>query len=266
MCLLMVSSPKAQPTRDELLIACANNPDGFGWAVNIGHKIITGKSFNAEHSVRTFLDLLRKYPSAWGLFHARIATHGAVCIDNTHPYKVGGRSDLILAHNGVLGIELEKGETRSDSRVFAEDWLPALGVGVLDDEQEFSQLETLCSGSKLAILSTAPELKKPVYIINENLGHWSAGLWWSNHSYKIGSSFWSGSAWSLFDSDGESVTGEDSFAFDCLVCGGFAIDKDATICDTCDACLYCGEYFGHCVCYVPEALDRIEAVKYEGLF
>jgi len=262
MCLLMVSSPAFQPTRDQLLVACANNPDGFGWAVNTGKKIITGKSFNAEHSVKTFLDLLKKYPHAWGMFHARIATHGSVCIENTHPYKVGGRSDLVLAHNGVLGIELEKGETRSDSRVFAEDWLPELGVEVLDNEVEFEQLETLCSGSKLAILSIAPELKKPVYIINEYLGHWAEGIWWSNHSYKVGTSIWSGSFWSLKDDDLIDKGETDYEVGDCRICGGWAIEDFSTVCDTCESCLYCGEWFGHCLCYLPDAQDR-EAVNYE---
>jgi glutamine amidotransferase len=251
----MVSSPAFAPSRDQLLIACANNPDGFGWAVNIGSKIISGKSFNAEHSVKTFLDLLKKYSNAWGMFHARIATHGAVCIDNTHPYKVGGRSDLILAHNGVLSIEVPKGDNRSDSRVFAEDWLPELGVGILDDEQGFIELENLCGGSKLAILSTAPELKKPVYIINEDLGHWVEGLWWSNHSYKTGSSYWGGSYWIDSDDDEDysigSINLSDEVEGDCSICGGFAWEPEQAICDTCDHCLECAEFYTACLCYVP---------------
>ena len=244
MCLLMVCNPKATPTRDELLTACANNPDGFGWAVNTGNKIITGKSFNAEHAVNSLLNLLKKYPQGFGLFHARIATHGSVCIANTHPYKVGGRSDVVMAHNGVLSIEVPEGDDRSDSRVFAEDWLPEIGLGSLDDEQLFSELETLCAGSKIAILTTSAQLKKPVYIINEDLGHWVDGVWWSNHSYKLGLSRWSGLSW--IDEDGKAEVWEDG---DCMVCGGFSTQLDESICDTCDSCLDCGAFFTDCLCF-----------------
>lgn len=262
MCLLMVSNPAARPSRDELLIACANNPDGFGWAVNTGEKIITGKSFNAEHAVNTFLNLLKKYPQGFGLFHARIATHGSVCIANTHPYKVGGADDVVMAHNGVLSIEVPKGDDRSDSRVFAEDWLPAIGISSLDDEQFFSELETLCAGSKIAILTTSAQLRKPLYIINEDLGHWVGGVWWSNHSYKTGSARWSG--WSWVDDDLESVAtwADVESDGDCLVCGGFATDPHDSICTTCDSCLSCGTYYLDCLCYVPRKWsDNI--IKYD---
>jgi predicted glutamine amidotransferase len=158
MCLLMVASPNYTPTRQELMCACTNNPDGFGFAIHIGDRILTGKGLNAEHVVSKFLKLRAQYTDCWAMFHARWATHGSVCATNSHPYEVGGRQDIILAHNGVLGIDIPAGDDRSDTLVFSEDWLPNF-LELLDDEAGFGELEELVSGSKICIFSTAPELE-----------------------------------------------------------------------------------------------------------
>jgi glutamine amidotransferase len=45
-------------------------------------------------------------------------------------------------------------------------------------------LETFAAGSKIAVLTANPRNKYPVYIINEHLGNWDKGIWWSNDSHK----------------------------------------------------------------------------------
>lgn len=249
MCLLMLAMPNATPSREQLLCACTNNPDGFGYAIHLGDRILTGKGLSAEHIVNKFLELKAQYPLSWGLFHARYATHGSVCVPNSHPYEVGGRQDIILAHNGVLGIDIKKGDDRSDTLVFAEDWLPNM-LDLLDDEQGFSELEELVSGSKIAIFSTASELSKQIYLLNEDLGHWENGLWWSNYSYMTKINSYSG-YYSQMDNGWDYV--DDDLKLLCLVCQDYSEHEVFdSICASCYHCIDCQEDFNVCLCWKPE--------------
>jgi hypothetical protein len=252
MCLLMVASPNYTPTRQELMCACTNNPDGFGFAIHIGDRIITGKGLNAEHVVSKFLKLRGQYPDSWAMFHARWATHGSVCATNSHPYEVGGRQDIILAHNGVLGIDIPAGDDRSDTLVFSEDWLPNF-LELLDDECGFGELEELVSGSKICIFSTAPELQNQVYLLNEDLGHWVGGLWWSNYSYQVRDSWMFGTK-NYYSSNWDYIKDDDyvenDFCFSCEMYEPHPLVD--FVCATCNSCLDCLADLGECLCYRPD--------------
>jgi glutamine amidotransferase len=250
MCLLMVASPNYTPTRQELMCACTNNPDGFGYAIHVGDRILTGKGLNAEHMVSKFLKVRAQYPDAWAMFHARWATHGSVCSTNSHPYEVGGRQDIILGHNGVLGVEIPAGDDRSDTLVFAEDWLPNF-LELLDCEAGFGELEELVSGSKIAIFSTAPELQNQVYILNEDLGHWVGGLWWSNYSYQVHNTWSRGfkdyySSWDYVKDDDYQT----DYCYNCEMYEPHPLVD--FVCATCGACLDCLTYLDDCLCYRPD--------------
>jgi glutamine amidotransferase len=170
----------------------------------------------------------------------------------------------------MLPITPRGGDNRSDTRIFAEDVLGSIGVESLDDKSTFGKLEDFASGSKLAILSTAPELKYPVYILNEHLGHWDKNIWWSNsgyltrYSYNYSSSYWgSGSAWdgdyvvggkkNWWDSDYEDGGSTSVVDASCYVCmntlDGDALDEQ--ICNFCNSCLDCYEHANACLCYTP---------------
>ena len=268
MCLLMLARPNFTPSRDELLCACTNNPDGFGYAIHLGNRILTGKGLSAEHVVNKFLKLREQYPDTWAMFHARYATHGSVCVPNTHPYEVGGRQDLILAHNGILGIDIPKGDDRSDTLVFAEDWLPNM-LELLDDESGFDELEELVSGSKIAIFSCAPELQNQVYLLNEDLGHWvDSGIWWSNYSYKTKTYLYSGyysknTSWDYWDDDSEVSKDELEL---CLVCMQYEPHQDFDfVCGNCNYCLDCCMPITECDCYRYELDGNSARYHFEQL-
>ena len=187
MCILIYVPSGSNVSQEDLFNACDNNPDGFGWA-NITQSpdgemsITTLRTMQDKYAIDTFLaerERDSRYPA---LFHARIATHGTTDVGNCHPFVVGHPS-TVLAHNGILDFVDAEGH-RSDTRVFAEDWLPNLGVEILDDEDYMAALENACWGSKLVVLSVDPTLSKWAYIINEGLGHWHEGCWFSNHSYE----------------------------------------------------------------------------------
>ena len=82
MCLLVVSSPNSTPQKKDLNNASCNNPHGFGYAVLAGDKIITGKGMNSKKVIKEFLEVRKKYPKSYAMFHARLATHGVKNEDN----------------------------------------------------------------------------------------------------------------------------------------------------------------------------------------
>lgn len=181
----MVADKGSIPTREELEQGACKNPHGFGFAIIADGKIISERTMKAERSIDRFLMFRKKYPSEIAIWHARIATHGGKNEGNCHPFKVGGDDRTYLAHNGILRVPMAKDEHRSDSRVFADEVLPALGgVTALDNPYKHLMIEGWASGSKIAVLTVDPEAKSQCYIINEDAGKWDLkDIWWSNQSH-----------------------------------------------------------------------------------
>ena len=268
MCLLMVAKPNAMPTDDQLVCACANNPDGFGYAVHTGKTIITGRGMNHNDVIDRFLTTREKHMNGWAMFHARMTTHGETVKENCHPFRVGGSPETILAHNGILSnVKIPAGDKRSDTRVFAEDLLPAR-LNILDHKKKFKKLEKWAGGSKVAVFTTDRRLNKAVYIINEKLGSWDDdGLWWSNSSYKqsyyITPTYGKTGSWvpsyDIAKGDGKYVLdGQDLTEFveeglACSYCGHFFAETDYYhgYCQTCWVCMECQDFEESCMCYTP---------------
>lgn len=181
----MVAQQGATPLKEELEQGACQNPHGFGFAIIVGDKIISERTMKAERSIERFLKIRKEYPEGYALWHARIATHGAHNEANCHPFKVGNDPRTYLGHNGVLSIPMYEKDPRSDSRVFAEEVLPALGgVTALDNPAIFTIVEDWAKWNKLAILTVDPEAERQVYIINEKAGKMDEnGVWWSNQTH-----------------------------------------------------------------------------------
>lgn len=271
MCLLMVTMGEL-PKREYLENACFNNEDGFGFAVNHGDHIVSGRGMKVDRTIDRFFEEMQSNPGAVGMFHARYTTHGTTHVDNNHPFRVGGRKDILLGHNGMLPVALKAGDKRSDTRVFAEDLLPTMGIEVLDDKSYFKQLEDWARGSKLAILSTAPELRDSVYILNEKSGHWDRDIWWSNNSYqykytytytpKPYTSSWE---YDLLDHDKKQLIGsmdligkDESVVDYCFYCYNELSEDDweNAVCSVCSTCVDCNEHTATCMCYTPNSTVR----------
>ena len=266
MCLLMVAKPNAMPKDDDLVCACVNNPDGFGYAVHTGKSIITGRGMNHDDVIDRFLSVREKHMNGWAMFHARFTTHGETMKDNCHPFRVGGSPNTILAHNGILSnVKIPTGDKRSDTRVFAEDLLPKR-LNILDHKRKFKKLEKWVGGSKIAVFSTDKRLHKAFYIINEKLGHWDDdGLWWSNSSYKQyyytsykPKNTWTSSYDIAYNDNKYIIDGEDMTEFveegmACSYCGHFFAEPDYFhgYCQTCWTCLECQDFEESCMCYRP---------------
>lgn len=270
MCLLMVTMGQL-PKREYLENACYNNNDGFGFAVRHGDgNIVTGRGMKIDRTIDRFMEEMESNPDAVGMFHARYTTHGTTHVENNHPFRVAGRKDILLGHNGMLPVMPKAGDKRSDTRIFAEELLPNMGVEVLDDKHYFKQLESWADGSKIAILSTAPELRDSVYILNERLGHWDNDIWWSNSSYQYNystpvrrpySTSWE---YDLLEHD-RKVLGTMELIPEPMVGTEYCFycysqlspeDWDESVCSVCNTCVDCNEHMATCMCYIPNSTVR----------
>jgi glutamine amidotransferase len=276
MCLLLVCQPGSTPKRKDLECASCNNPHGFGYAVIAGDKIITGKGMSAKKTIKAFLEIRKQYPDSYAMYHARYATHGVKNDENCHPFKVGNDDLTYLAHNGILDVEIHATDRRSDTRVFAEDTLPAMGgVSALDDDNVWKILSKWASGSKIAVLTLDPKAKDVCYIINESAGHWdNDGIWWSNSTYKADAgwlSYMKTPSLKPYDSEyyqEAEVVGD----YECQMCGAYNVEEgNPYYCDMCFTCYDCtGIYGDDCLCWSPEADQHAKQKRgawyYDGFF
>jgi glutamine amidotransferase len=209
---------------------------------------------SSKKIIKQFLEVRKEFPASYAMFHARYATHGVKNDDNCHPFKVPSNPDTYLAHNGILDIDIKAGDKRSDTRVFAEDTLPAMGgVAALDDEHIWAMVSKWSLGSKIVIFTLDPAAKDQCYIINENAGHWdNDGMWWSNSTYMA--STWSSTYLtkpSVKYKNQDLPILEDN---ECGACGAIPFeDGNPYYCEMCYACFDCtGMYGDSCLCYTPE--------------
>lgn len=284
MCLLTFINEYTIPNIDHLTCGAENNPDGFGFAIHDGTSIIRYSSLNYEQTLDKFLTYRRNHNGP-ALFHSRITTHGGTSLDNCHPFQLGKDDLTVVAHNGMLPIKEDNG--RSDTRIFAEDLMPSWGgASLLNTKRQRKRIGKFAEGSKLVFLSANPAVLNDYYIINEHMGHWDNGVWWSNTSYKYSRYSYSGgtmyaSGWSkvptkgttpqgtadYYDDwfvqdctyvteDGEEVWGE---MWRCTICDHVTyVDEDnidmADFCESCDACWFCASDRVLCRCnWVPQS-------------
>lgn len=274
MCILTFMPAGITADVEKLRTGGWNNDDGHGFAVHCGNNIITGHGMDFETVLEQFLEV-RKRNHGHALFHSRITTHGKTNVDNCHPFRVGGDSRTVVGHNGMLPIDVPIGDDRSDTRIFADTYLPSLGgVYALDDPETFTLLEKWATGSKLVVLTADEWAQREFYILNENLGHWDKdGVWWSNKSYEYR---WGATTYSYGYSSGWSTTVSKSsktsaveynhyddgdfeadywnlYEVTCPVCDDkevFDFDIDDPIeCLTCGNCMWCQHEIDKCACY-----------------
>lgn len=124
------------------------------------------------------------------VIHMRIATHGSVCAANTHPFRIDEHT--AMAHNGILSgytggelsnrLKQQMGEEDvSDTRLFIEDIIKSLPANWLDSPGLVRLVkEYIGTYNKMVFITSNPELKNRVYVLNANAGVFADGLWFSN--------------------------------------------------------------------------------------
>ncbi len=272
MCMLCVVPPNVIPSREKLENSALNNPHGFGFAIVIPkeNRIHVERTMNADTSINRFIEMRGKYPEGYAMWHARFATHGTTTVDNCHPFKVGKDERTYLAHNGILPIIEPQGDTRSDTRIFAEDLLPAIGgVASLDNEQVVNLLDDFTTGSKVCVLTIHPDAKYQCYLFHKEKG-WEdeTGVWWSNDScylpkpYTYTASSWENKYYSTKPLDFVTKHDKDAKFYECKVCE-FSVAEDELwdsglgddYCPQCGCCYDCNTYMSDDLCYKGSNAD-----------
>lgn len=176
MCIAIVK-PKDKVIPKEVLQTCAEaNPDGMGFAFCRNGKVFIYKTVD---NFEKFYEAYSKVETtSTMLIHFRIATHGEVCKENCHPFKLNNR--MALVHNGIISGYGSKTDNVSDTRDFIDKV-----IGNISHKQwrnhSFRELVGKVIGySKFGILDKTGEY----FIINESKGIWDDGVWYSNSSYK----------------------------------------------------------------------------------
>lgn len=176
MCQAIVKPAGISIDKELLEQAWRDNPDGAG----IAYRTLKGqvKTTKGFFDYEDFLAFYEGYSHLDMLIHFRYATHGSIRVENCHPFALA--PNVALAHNGILSKHLPvKGDDRSDTRVFVEDFLiPKLsGSDTHKELQQVSLMQEIYSeigSSKLAVLTPRGFL-----FYNESLGEWDNGVWWS---------------------------------------------------------------------------------------
>jgi glutamine amidotransferase len=256
--MLCVVPPNVIPSKDKLMASALNNPHGFGFAIVVTkeRRIIVEKTMNPDTAVNRFLELRAQYPDDYAMWHARLATHGSMTLDNCHPFPVGGDTQTYLGHNGILPV-LEDKTDRSDTRIFAEDVLASMGgVKALDNEQLLNIIEDFSTGSKLCILTVDPQAKQQCYLVHEDKGKVDeAGVWWSNDScsWTYGSYYTTKKSYVPY-ADGYGMA-DDEDIYSCPNCRAILDEYmvEYGMCEFCQSCLDCSADYELCLCYDPKA-------------
>jgi len=263
MCMLCVVPPNVLPSRDKLTYSAINNPDGFGFAIVVSSekRIIVEHTMNADEAVNRFLEMRAKYPDDYALWHARYATHGSTTLDNCHPFYVVDEK-TVLAHNGVLPVDISAGDKRSDTRIFTEEVLSKMGgIKALDNPHMYNMIEEYTSGSKLCILTVDPLADYQMYLLHADKGSEDESkVWWSNDSCKADySTRWT--AVRAYDSfyppymyDTYDLSLGTEGVFQCVGCMAYIDEErleDNAVCPMCLTCQWCDMSNEMCMCYKP---------------
>jgi glutamine amidotransferase len=180
MCLLVYKQPTAVFPIPHAHAAASSNSDGFGMAWHDGRQWFVHRTLEVLEHVR-LLPLTTPHAA---VIHYRMATHGAVSLDNVHPFLVGEPDDphaFVVAHNGMF-YDLPRDPQRSDTRLMVDHVFSYLKPGWQDDDVLLQQLGELFGYNKVAVLF--PDGTRVLF--GESRGHWDAEqeVWYSNDSYR----------------------------------------------------------------------------------
>lgn len=179
MCVIIVKPADQRLTEATLRLAYDNNDDGWGILARSRDGSIAIERGFGKDALAGLLDCYRKFEDRELVIHCRIGTSGDLSIKNTHPFEV--RPGLYLFHNGVLDVDCSADKSYCDSYHAAK----AIGNGLGDvslaeafrDDAYVSALEDYAHTSRLVLASA-----EGVRIVNEVLGDWRDGCWFSNSS------------------------------------------------------------------------------------
>ena len=177
MCIAIVIPKGATVNKDYLHNGWCGNSDGGGFAYVRNGKVKIVKSLMKWKTWEDAYYTAREAnPDSPFLVHFRIRSAGSNTADNTHPYPL--KTGAVI-HNGTLtgsGADWYRG--LSDTAKFVEKF----GEHLTYDNVLSKKLamEAAIGYNKLAFLFNNGKF----VIVNEDAGHWDAGVWYSNGSFR----------------------------------------------------------------------------------
>ena len=176
MCIAILNTNKAgRLPKKQIQNSWDNNDMGAGLLWNKAGKLNVFKSYEYEDYLEKYNELRDDKSIGNIVLHFRIATSGYNGEHNLHPFLTN--DNLGFVHNGVI-----KGlgnKSFSDTYEF-NDMLKKFKHDFLSCEMSKYFISEYIGYSKLIFLDN----KDKYTIINEELGKWSSGNWYSNDSYK----------------------------------------------------------------------------------
>jgi hypothetical protein len=188
MCVIVAKPADAHVSLHITLADCWHtNSDGAGIAWYEDGKLRLEKGFMTWSSFSDFWEKheqRRSWDSVPAVIHFRIATHGLVNKENTHPFWVFP-GKLAFAHNGILyGRPIKKRECDiSDTQIFNRHYLKQLPRNFLSNNGIRLFIDDfLGMSNKLAFIDNDGEIT----IFGEDHGTWDEnGVWFSNTNHEV---------------------------------------------------------------------------------
>lgn len=230
------------------------NKDGGGFAFpdKQGNVLVSKGYFDLKQMRKAYRQAVKENPDVPFVVHFRIATQGTLDESNTHPFSIN--NGLVMAHNGHITGWGNK--ELSDTHQFVLKVLARLPEGFHRDPVMQELIRGYLHGDKVVFLDAAGQF----VIVNEKLGHWDNGIWYSNTSFRKPKPYlhqsWKGhgsSAWwpSKDEVPGDDVVDATTYEFcglKCALCKQVLDEEDDEFCFETAAlepvCLDCLQHFG----------------------
>jgi len=176
-----------------------NNDDGAGFMYADRGKVRIVKGLMTLDS---FMDAYRRVGDHRKIvMHFRIRTHGEISQELTHPFWIR-QGILGMVHNGVISSVGHTGKANeSDTSLYARNLSKRFvnPVKSLESSEVLEKIKSEIGYSKLVFLTN----DNRHIIVNEKLGDWHDGCWFSNGSHKTNYTRWSyKNAWMAEDYSG----------------------------------------------------------------
>ncbi len=176
MCIAILNTKKGgRLPKNQIQNSWDNNDMGAGLLWSKDNKLNVFKTYEYDEYLDKYNEIRDDKSVGNIVLHFRIATSGYNGEHNLHPFLVN--NDLGFVHNGVI-----KGlgnKSFSDTYQF-NDMLKKFGHNFVGCEMTKYFISEYIGYSKLIFLDS----KDRYTIINEDLGKWNSGNWYSNDSYK----------------------------------------------------------------------------------
>jgi hypothetical protein len=164
------------------------NSDGAGFAVAVDGQLIIEKGFFKWEDFKKAFEPFAEHSA---IVHFRLATHGAKNQANCHPFALadfgGDNMPVAVIHNGIFS------DASSDQKQWSDTWHVCRDVlhplwkrdAKIFGEDAMVTLGDRFVGSSNKLVFLAADGTATLW--GESNGHWSDGIWYSNHSYECSS-------------------------------------------------------------------------------